>query len=102
MKIEHFENVWDALEADPARRARLKLRSQLMEALRDRIGRWKIARGAAAKRLNITQLRLDELLNGCFSKFRLGELLDLATRAGLKVTLSTDDMRTKPKAKKAA
>jgi predicted XRE-type DNA-binding protein len=102
MKIEQFENVWDALESDPAERERLKLRAQLMDALRDRIERWKITQAEAAKRLKITQPRLNDLLKGRFNKFSLGALFDLATRAGLRIKLSIDDTRTKPKAKKAA
>jgi predicted XRE-type DNA-binding protein len=99
IKVEQFENVWDALESDPAERERLKLRSQLMEALRDRIARWKTTQSEAAKRLSITQPRLNELLKGRFSKFSLGALFDLATRAGLKVRLSIDPPSAKPKAK---
>lgn len=102
MKIERFENVWDALEADPAERERLRLRSQLMDALRDRIEHWKVTQAEAAKRLKITQPRLNDLLKGRFNKFSLGALFDLATRAGLKIKLSIDAPRAKPKAKKAA
>lgn len=57
---------------------------------------------AAAKRLKITQPRLNDLLKGRFNKFSLGALFDLATRAGLKIKLSIDDARAKPKAKRAA
>lgn len=102
MKVERFENVWDALESDPAERERLKLRGQLMDALRDRIDSWKVTQAEAAKRLRITQPRLNDLLQGRFNKFSLGALFDLATRAGLKIKLSIDDPRAKAKAKKAA
>lgn len=102
MKIEHFENVWDALESDPVRRARLKLRSQLMEALRGKVGRWRTGRNTAARRLKIAPSRLDKLMEGRFTAFSLGALFDLATRAGLKIKLSIDDARAKPKTKKAA
>lgn len=102
MKIERFKDVWDALESDPAERERLRMRSQLMNALRDKIESWKITQGEAAKRLGITQPRLNDLLKGRFNKFSLGALFDLATRAGLKVKLSIDDGRAKPKARRAA
>jgi predicted XRE-type DNA-binding protein len=101
MKIERFKDVWDALESDPAERERLRMRSQLMNALRDKIESWKITQGEAAKRLGITQPRLNDLLKGRFNKFSLGALFDLATRAGLKVKLSIDDGRAK-KARRAA
>ena len=102
MKIESFSSVWDALESDPAERERLKMRSQLMDALRQRIESWKVTQAEAAKRLAITQPRLNDLLKGRFSKFSLGALFDLATRAGLKIKLSIDDTRAKPKTKRVA
>jgi len=102
MKVEQFKDVWDALESDPAERERLKMRSRLMDVLRDTVGSWKITQTAAARRLGITQPRLNDLLKGRFNKFSLGALFDLATKAGLKVRVSIDDGRAKTKAKRAA
>jgi predicted XRE-type DNA-binding protein len=102
MKVEQFESVWDAIEDDPAERERLKMRSALLTALRRKIEGWKVTQGEAAKRLNITQPRLNDLLKGRFNKFSLGALFDLATRAGLKVKLSIDDTGKKTKAPKRA
>jgi predicted XRE-type DNA-binding protein len=102
MKSERFENVWDALEDDPAERERLKMRSALLTALRRQIEGWKVTQSEAAKRLVVTQPRLNDLLKGRFNKFSLGALFDLATRAGLKVTLSIDDAGKKTKAPKRA
>ena len=102
MKVEQFKDVWDALESDPAERERLRMRSRLMDALREKIESWKISQTAAAKRLGITQPRLNDLLKGRFNKFSLGALFDLATRAGLKVKVTIDDARAKTKTKRAA
>lgn len=102
MKVEQFKDVWDALESDPAERERLKMRGRLMDALRDKVESWKITQTAAAKRLGITQPRLNDLFKGRFNKFSLGALFDLATKAGLKVKVTIDDARPKPKAKRAA
>ena len=102
MKIERFKDVWDALESDPAERERLKMRSRLMDALRDKVESWKMTQAAAAKRLGITQPRLNDLVNGRFNKFSLGALFDLATKAGLRVKVTIDDARTKATAKRAA
>lgn len=102
MKVEQFKDVWDALESDPAERERLRMRSRLMDALREKIESWKISQTAAAKRLGITQPRLNDLLKGRFNKFSLGSLFDLATRAGLKVKVTIDDARAKTKTKRAA
>ena len=102
MKVEQFKDVWDALESDPAERERLKMRSRLMDALRDKVESWKITQTAAAKRLGITQPRLNDLLKGRFNKFSLGALFHLATKAGLKVKVTIDDARAKTKTKRAA
>jgi len=100
MKSEIYESVWDAIEDDPAERERLKTRSTLLIALRRKIESWKVTQAEAAKRLQITQPRLNDLLKGRFNKFSLGALFDLATRAGLKVkvTIAEDGKRRKRKA----
>lgn len=98
IKFEQFENVWDALESDPARREQLELRSRLMMALCDTVRGWKMSRDRAAKRLKIAPSRLDELMESRFNRFSLGELIDLATEAGLKVRISLDAQRTGSKA----
>ena len=102
MKIEVYENVWDALEDDPVERERLKMRSRLMTALKIRIESWHVSPARVAKGLGITQRRLSDLRRGRFNKFSLGALFDLATRAGLKVTLSIDETEKKKAAKRAA
>ena len=91
MKIERYKDVWDAIEDDPAERERLKMRSALLSAVQKRIKAWDVTQAEAAKRLDITQPRLTDLLKDRFNKFSLGALFDLATRAGLKVRLSIDN-----------
>jgi predicted XRE-type DNA-binding protein len=87
VKIRSYANVWDALEDDPVVRASLTARSELMIALEQTIRGWKITQKEAATRLGITQPRLNDLLKGRFSKFSLGALMDIATKAGLTVTV---------------
>jgi predicted XRE-type DNA-binding protein len=102
MKIERYKDAWDAIESDPAERERLKMRSTLLDALQERIAAWGVTQAEAAKRLNITQPRLNDLLKDRFNRFSLGALFDLAARAGLKVRVTIDDGRTKTKTKRAA
>jgi predicted XRE-type DNA-binding protein len=102
MKIERYKDVWDAVEDDPVERERLKMRSRLMTALQTRIRTWNVTQAEAAKRLEITQPRLNDLLKDRFNKFSLGALFDLATRAGLKVRLSIDDSEKKARASNKA
>jgi predicted XRE-type DNA-binding protein len=85
MKVERFDDVWDAIEATPAKAANMRARAQLMTAIRDTIEAWDITQSAAAKRLGLTQPRMNDLMRGRISKFSLDALMNLAIHAGLVV-----------------
>ena len=87
MKSKTFANVWDALEDNPAAAATMTMRSNVMAALTDTVRAWDLTQAKAARRLGITQPRLNDLLRGRIDKFSLDTLLTLATRAGLKVKI---------------
>lgn len=87
VKVKAYRSVWDALEEDPAERASLTVRSDLMIALGQTIDRWKVTQREAATRLGVSQPRLNDLLKGRISKFSVDALVDLATKAGLSVTV---------------
>jgi predicted XRE-type DNA-binding protein len=80
-----FASVWDALEDSPAEAANMRLRSELMIAVQEAVGEWGLTQAAAARRLDVTQPRLNDLLRGHISKFSLDALILLAERAGLSV-----------------
>jgi len=82
-----FANVWDALTDTPEESAAMTARAQLMSVLTDTVEGWNLTQAAAAKRLGITQPRLNDLLKGRFHKFSLDTLLILAGKAGLKVEI---------------
>lgn len=90
MKREEFTNVWDALEDDPVVAANLTMRADLMIALQQRVGTWKVTQSEAARRLEITQPRLNDLVRGRIAKFSLDTLVNLATRADIHVRLRID------------
>jgi predicted XRE-type DNA-binding protein len=84
-KTKTFANVWDAIEDSPEEAATMTVRSNLMIAIKEQVRSWNMTQANAARRLAITQPRLNDLLNGKINKFSLDALLTLATRAGLKV-----------------
>jgi predicted XRE-type DNA-binding protein len=86
-KTRTFANVWDAIEDSPEEAATMTLRSNVMIAIKDKVRSWNTTQANAARRLAITQPRLNDLLNGKINKFSLDTLLILATRAGLKVKI---------------
>jgi predicted XRE-type DNA-binding protein len=80
-----FENVWDALE--PEQSATMTLRSDVMIAITQKVRSWNTTQQRAARRLGITQPRLNDLLQGKINKFSLDALLTVASRARLKVKI---------------
>ena len=85
MTNERFESVWDALETSPAEAANMRARSELMIAIQVQLEGWGVTQAAAAKRLGVSQPRLNDLIRGRINKFSLDALMSLAIGAGLKV-----------------
>lgn len=65
----------------------MKARSDLTNAIRERVESWKVTQATAAKQLGISQPRINDLLRGRIDKFSLDALMKLAPRAGLAVEL---------------
>lgn len=82
-----FASIWDALEDTPAEAANMRLRSQLMRAIQEAVARWEVTQAEAARRLAVTQPRLNDLLRGRIGNFSLDALILLADHAGLKVNI---------------
>jgi predicted XRE-type DNA-binding protein len=91
MQRQRFASVWDALEDTAAEAANMRARSELMIALRAKIERWHTSQTEAARRLRITQPRLNDLMRGRLDKFSLDALVNLAVQAGLAVRLEIRD-----------
>ena len=87
MKEEIFDNVWDAIEDDPAVAENLKLRSLLMIEIERQIKREKWTQAEAAKALGVTQPRISNLMRGKINAFGLDLLVRMATAAGLRVSM---------------
>jgi len=85
-KARTFTNVWDALEDSPEEAAKMTMRSNIMIAIKEKVRGWNGTQALAARRLGITQPRLNDL-HGKINKFSLDTLLTLATGAGLKIKI---------------
>ena len=85
-----FESVWDALEDSPAEAANMRLRSDLMIVVQETVAGWGLTQAEAARRLDVTQPRLNDLLRGRIGKFSLDALILLAERAGLSVRMQIE------------
>lgn len=85
MKKQRFSSVWDAIEPSRAEAANMKARAEMMNAIRAAVERWGVTQTTAAKRLGLTQPRMNDLVRGRINKFSLDALVNLATGAGLSV-----------------
>jgi predicted XRE-type DNA-binding protein len=85
MKIKLFDSVWDAIGPSKSEAANMKARAELMIAIHKTVLGWNTTQVAAAKRLGLTQPRLNDLLKGRITKFSLDALINHATLAGLDV-----------------
>jgi len=85
MREQRFRNVWDAIENSPEQVANMKARSDVLIAIRKTVDGWKVTQTVAARRLGITQPRMNDLMRGRINKFSLDALTNLAARAGLSV-----------------
>lgn len=87
MKRQRFDNVWDALEDSPAEAVNMTMRSRLLIAIEEKVRGWDVTQAEAARRLGISQPRLNDLLRGKIANFSLDTLINLAASAGLSVRL---------------
>ncbi len=95
LSVQTFACVWDALTDSPAEAATMRLCSDLLSAIGDTVESWTVTRLVAARHLDLTPPRLDELLGGSVGKFSINELIELATRAGLDVRVQVRPAETR-------
>ena len=83
MARQTFASIWDAIEYTVAEAANMRARSELMIAVRGKIEGWKVSQTEAARRLGLSQPRLNDLMRGRIDKFSVDALINLARPAGL-------------------
>ena len=66
----------------------LLLRSDLMMKIEDFVEKSNLTQTEAARRLGITQPRLNDLMKGKIEKFSLDALVNMLARAGMQVRLT--------------
>ncbi len=69
----------------PAESLNLRIRSQMMTALRQFIETEGLTQTEAAKRLKVTQPRISDLTRGLLTRFSLDTLVNMLNDAGLEV-----------------
>ncbi|AXF20157.1 transcriptional regulator [Burkholderia pyrrocinia] len=87
MTNKRYTSIWDAIEDQPAEAENMKLRSELMIALKQRLAQLELSQAQAAKLLGVTQPRVSDLMRGKINLFALDALVNMAAAAGLHVEL---------------
>jgi predicted XRE-type DNA-binding protein len=80
-------NVFADLGFSPAESRNLRIRSEMMSALRKFIEREGFTQAAAARRLRVSQPRNSDLTRSKISKFSLDTLVNMLSDAGLEVAV---------------
>jgi len=80
-------NVFLDVGFTPAEARNLRMRSDMMTALRRFIQSEGLTQAAAARRLKVTQPRISDLTRGKISRFSLDTLVNMLADAGLEVEL---------------
>jgi len=87
MKKQTYASVWDALEDTAESAANMRMRAQLMIEVEQYVKKSGLSQTAVAKRLGVTQPRLNDLLRGKIDKFSLDALVNMLNTAGWHVSL---------------
>jgi predicted XRE-type DNA-binding protein len=90
-------SVFADLGFSPVETRNLRLRSQMMTALRHFIEKEKWTQAEAARRLGVSQPRISDLARGQISRFSLDTLVNMLSDAGLEV-----DFRIKAPSRRVA
>jgi len=82
-----YRNVFEALEDDPAMAQNLKIRSELMIALRQYIEDAALDQKEAAEVFGVHQPRISDLMRGKIDKFTIDKLVNMLARIGKTVKM---------------
>jgi len=77
-----YRNVFEALEDNPGMAQNLKIRSQLMLALRQYIEDAGLGQKEAAEVFGVHQPRISNLMRGKIDKFTIDRLVNMLARIG--------------------
>ena len=81
-------NVFLDLGFGPVEAENLRLRSQLMIELRERLGALELTQSEAAQLLGVTQPRISDLMRGKIERFSVDTLIAMLGKAGMRLSIS--------------
>lgn len=87
MKSKRYQNVFDALEEDPAVAENLKIRAQLMIVLTRYIEQEGLTQNEAAELFGVNQPRVSDLVRGKIERFTIDMLANMLARTGKRLNV---------------
>ncbi|MFB4226473.1 helix-turn-helix domain-containing protein [Escherichia fergusonii] len=85
MKIETFDNVWDAVSDTPEQAENMRIRAELVTIINNWIEQQGFSQAQAASALGVTQPRISELARGKIQIFSIDKLITMMAHAGLHI-----------------
>jgi predicted XRE-type DNA-binding protein len=95
-------NVFVDVGFDPEEAANLALRASLMNQVRDAVGKMKLTQVEAAKKIGLTQSRLNLLLKGHIHLFSIDALVNMLAKAGYRTDVRVKRLPVKRSARALA
>ena len=93
MKGKRFDRVGEAIKGSPAAAVNMKARSNLMIEIRKVVKSWMVTQAVAAKQIEVTQPRRNDLLRDRIDKFdRVGEAIEDSPAAAVNMKARSDLM----------
>lgn len=80
--MTNYTSVFDAIMDTPHQAANLKMRSELMYHIQQKVKKMNGSQAEIAKQCGISQPRLNDLLTGKISKFSLDALVNINANLG--------------------
>ncbi len=87
MKVEAFDDAWEAIEDTPEEAENMRLCSDLMRSIDNAIRLHGLTQVEAAKRFGVTPPRIFDLLRGKISLFSLDVLIAMVVTGGMRVQI---------------
>ena len=87
MTKQPVETAFDALGFSPAEASHLKIRADLMIAIKKYIEKNKLTQKKAAKQLGVDQPRINKLLNGHIELFTIDKLVKMLEKVDIRVDI---------------
>nr|WP_096453991.1 XRE family transcriptional regulator [Corynebacterium suranareeae] len=89
-------NVWDFLSDTPGEAENLRLRSQLLSRINERLDEFGWSQKVSGENLDLTQPRVSDLMNGKISKFSLDALVNIGIKVGVHMRVDDSESNVVP------